>query len=122
MSIIWTLSSTETPPTPQLDVPLGDKILHAIEYGVLGFFLAHGCARTWRWRVRRHADARLAAVAVAIGCGWGLLDEIHQAFVPGRSADVLDFAADLFGVTVGVLAHTLLDRRSRALRNVETSS
>jgi VanZ family protein len=29
---------------------------------------------------------------------WGILDEVHQAFVPGREASVFDGVADAVGV------------------------
>jgi VanZ family protein len=45
---------------------------------------------------------------------WGLFDEIHQAFVPGRSADVLDLGADALGALVGTAARTVLSLIFRA--------
>lgn len=34
---------------------------------------------------------------------YGLSDEVHQYFVPGRTADVFDFLADALGVVFGVI-------------------
>ncbi|MCB9247515.1 MAG: VanZ family protein [Ignavibacteriales bacterium] len=34
---------------------------------------------------------------------YGLIDEIHQIFVPNRSAEFLDWVADLSGAILGVL-------------------
>ncbi|MBW2550122.1 MAG: VanZ family protein [Deltaproteobacteria bacterium] len=43
---------------------------------------------------------------------WGLSDEIHQALVPGRSPELGDVIADLFGSIVGVSSWHLFSRRS----------
>jgi len=37
-----------------------------------------------------------------IGIIYGLSDELHQGFVPGRQKDVFDFLADLLGVLLGL--------------------
>jgi VanZ family protein len=51
-----------------------------------------------------------------------VLDEIHQAFVPGRSADLLDIVADSVGVTLGTLLRLLAHHLRTRLRPQETSS
>src|SRR5690606_13731863 len=80
--------------------PLRDKGVHAIEYAVLAFLVKHAVLRSWPERARM----RLAAVALLIACGWGVLDEVHQAFVPGRSPDLPDLVADFVGAIVGSTA------------------
>jgi VanZ family protein len=70
--------------------------------------------------------ARGTAAAIAFAALYGITDEFHQAFVPGRSPDAADLAADTAGA---VLATVLLlvarfirqsrrravDRRSRVI-------
>jgi VanZ family protein len=46
-----------------------------------------------------------AAWAAAVAAAYGIVDEWHQAFVPTRQPDVLDFAAD---ATVACLAVLVL--------------
>jgi VanZ family protein len=99
MTTIWVVSSLETPTFPTEAFPLRDKGVHFVEYGVLGLLLAHACLRTFV----QHARLRVAAFAILFGVLWGLFDEIHQAFVPGRSADALDLVADSLGVVAGTL-------------------
>ena len=44
---------------------------------------------------------------------YGISDEIHQHFVPTRSADIWDAAADMLGSIVGVfIIHHALSRRT----------
>lgn len=66
-----------------------DKVVHAGLYAVLGALLRLATGRT-RW-------------AVALGSAFGVSDEIHQAFVPGRHADPWDWVADTLGAATGAL-------------------
>lgn len=118
MAVIWLVSSLEAPTFPTSSFPLRDKGVHAVEYGVLGFLLAHACLRTFRDR----ASIRVALFAMLAGVLWGVLDEIHQAFVPGRSADLLDLVADSVGVAIGTLARTILHHLPRRPPPAETRS
>lgn len=83
-------------------VVVWDKAVHFTAYGsIAAFFLI--------WR-------RVPWQAVALSTLGGALDELHQLFVPGRSAGLDDLSADFLGaLTVCVLA-TLLWRR-RAIRS-----
>jgi len=113
MGLIWTLSSF-TFDAPIEHVPLRDKGVHFAEYGMLGFLVAHATLRTWPG----HHVLRTAALAICITVLWGWLDEIHQAFVPGRSSDALDLVADTIGAVAGTSARVILHRlfSSRALK------
>ncbi len=66
---------------------------HLAEYGVLTFLLVLASAKTtavdWRW---------LLVAVTLLAALYGLSDEFHQSFVPGRTASVLDWATDIFGV------------------------
>jgi VanZ family protein len=46
---------------------------------------------------------------------YGLSDEVHQMFTPGRSPDILDVVADTAGASLGVAAVALLALLGRAL-------
>lgn len=99
MAGIFVLSSLQIHPPGIEQFPLHDKGMHICEYSGLGFLLAHATMRTWPDR----ALWRLALLAIVIGAAWAVLDELHQALVPGRQADVLDAAADTVGTTFGVV-------------------
>jgi VanZ family protein len=77
------------------DMPGGvsphSTILHVIEYCVLGFIAYPLFAK------------RDGAVLIAFAFSflYGVSDEIHQLFVPGRYFSYTDLAADAFGSALG---------------------
>ena len=108
MALIFMISSFELEVPGIRHFPLRDKGIHFLEYAVLGWLCAAASSRTWP-----SASAwRTAAFAVFISALWGLSDEIHQAFVPGRSSEVADIIADLFGSMAGAAASLLLSNRT----------
>ena len=70
-----------------------DKLLHAGAYGVLSWLAAWALTRG---RLRA-ATWRALLAAWLISAAYGATDELHQFFVPGRHADLLDLAADALG-------------------------
>ena len=75
---------------------VGDKGLHAIEYGVLGIL----CYRAFRHAAGPQAAQSALLLAVVASTVYGVTDEIHQAFVPRRHPDGWDVLADAIGATV----------------------
>ncbi len=94
-SAVFALSHTPRPPVPELLRGLSDKLLHALEYAPLAFL--------WG-RVLRGSPGRRALLGWAAAGLFGLGDELHQAFVPGREASLLDWGADLLGAAAGAAA------------------
>ena len=83
-------------PGDELPLPgffLADKLAHTMVYAALGAAWLHALDRRWR---RRH-PALAAWSAVAFGLFYGLSDEYHQSFVPGRFPSVADLVADGVG-------------------------
>ena len=78
-----------------------DKVLHLLVYAVLGLLLARGLGVGLRWAP---SPTLLVLVVAGVVGLLGAADELHQALVPGRHADVLDGAADLVGGLLGALA------------------
>ncbi|MFK7988779.1 MAG: VanZ family protein [Sandaracinaceae bacterium] len=113
MGLIWMVSSFDLGEVRLSAFPFGDKGVHALEYGVLGFLVAHAASRTWPHR----GLMRTMPFAVFVTVLFGLLDEIHQAFVPGRSSEVLDLVAD----SVGALGGALLAGGIRGARRLRLS-
>ncbi len=98
MATLFYLSSQPILPTPDL-FTYQDKLFHAVAYGLLGVLLL----MSFRYQAPRYTGIQIA-LAVGIASLYGISDEIHQSFVPGREADVLDWVAD----TVGALTATLI--------------
>lgn len=90
MTLIFLLSSQPTLPVPVLFSGL-DKLLHALCYGVLGFFLARSFSppEVAAWR-------RVVLLTVLV-TAYGITDEYHQSYVPGRNASIWDVLADGVG-------------------------
>ncbi len=112
MALIFAISSIPMPALPIGDVPFKDKGIHFVEYGVLGFLVMRACLLTWP----RVTVYRVALFAIGTTILWGLLDELHQAYVPNRSAELLDLAADSLGALCGVACASVAQRWPRARR------
>jgi VanZ family protein len=100
-AVIFYISSRSTVPAPEF--PGADKMGHFVIYAVLGWLLARAAVLTgislW-W-------------AVAFGVLYGATDEIHQAYVPGRSSEFLDWVADSAGVATAVYLYHRWHARAR---------
>jgi len=91
--IFWL--SSEPDPLPALTERLWDKGIHFAEYGTLGALLLASL------RASGVAPRRALVVAALLASLYGASDEVHQAFVPQRDADVRDWAADTLGGAAG---------------------
>jgi len=82
------------------EIPYLDKLLHAGAYAILGalFFRAY---RTTALGDKRHYLITLSILSAGL---YGIGDELHQYFVPFRSADIGDALADIVGSVIGALA------------------
>jgi VanZ family protein len=97
MALIFAASSIpDLGPLPGMS----DKSGHSIGYALLGALLLRALAGG---RLRGVTWGR-ALAAVVLATLYGVSDEFHQTFVPGRSADRFDVLADGIGATVAVLA------------------
>jgi VanZ family protein len=83
---------------------VSDKSLHMLSYAVLGVLLlgplAGGGLSGVSWK--------RAFAAIALATLYGVSDEFHQSFVPGRSSEILDVVADAIGAASGVALVGLL--------------
>lgn len=95
MAGLFGASSFSTLPSPPGE--FSDYHMHFVAYAGLAVTVARalsgGRLRNVGWRV--------VCGAIAISALYGVTDEYHQLFVPGRTADVLDLAADAVGSVVG---------------------
>ncbi|HOJ58831.1 MAG TPA: VanZ family protein [bacterium] len=97
MSMIFYLSSQSRLPVEMpYWVPYVDKLAHAAVFGILGFLFI----RAWLEGKLEAVNTRVVAFAVLFTALYGITDEIHQMFVPGRSPAVGDVIADALGAAV----------------------
>jgi VanZ family protein len=78
---------------PDLPGQPSDKSEHGAAYAILSLLLVRALTRgSW---ARVTFRTVLAATAVCAAYGWS--DEFHQRFVPDRTYDLMDLAADTAG-------------------------
>jgi len=82
------------------------KVMHVVAYALLGIF----CMGALKKSSTGYRPAQLWAVTALTGV-YGLLDEYHQSFIPGRFSTASDVIADLAGGFLGALFIYLLARR-----------
>jgi VanZ family protein len=95
MLVIFFYSNASQP-----TIPFGasDHLGHFAGYGLLGALLLRAFAAA-RWAgVRTSAGWK----AVLFASAYGVTDEFHQRFVPGRTPAVDDWVADTLGAAVAV--------------------
>jgi len=89
-------------PHPEEHLPFvtyfSDKVLHAVEYAVLGAL----CYRALRGSGNDAWRQQAIPAAILLASLYGASDEVHQAFVPFRDANWLDWVADTVGAVIGV--------------------
>ncbi|MGH7217398.1 MAG: VanZ family protein [Nitrospiraceae bacterium] len=83
---------------------VSDKVLHAVEYAVLGVL----CYRGFRWGVNGQVASRALLFAIVTASLYGMTDEAHQLFVPFRESSWQDWLADTIGAAIGVLSWRFL--------------
>jgi VanZ family protein len=82
-------------------IPGLDKVLHAGGYGLLGILFYRAYRSRWP-NASGWATANASLISAAL---YGLTDELHQSFVPSRTADPWDWLADTLGALLGVAAY-----------------
>jgi len=102
-ALIFALSSVRTEVVGRPSSIPFDKFAHAGVYAVLALLVALALSRR-----RPRVTLALALVALILAAAYGVSDEVHQGFVPGRDPSIADWSADVVGSTLGVAAATLL--------------
>jgi len=89
-TFIYWLSDQPSLPTPML-FPHQDKLFHAGAYFVMAVFALRA------FRYHTVSLPKLVIYSLIFCSLYGMSDEWHQSFVPGRMSDVADWAADTVG-------------------------
>ena len=100
MGVIFFLShqSGQTLPLPPI-VHL-DKLLHILIYGLLALTTLWVPSSEWHL----NKPLLVAFIVIAVGLVYGVLDEYHQSFIPGRNSSLEDILADVTGSILVCLA------------------
>ncbi len=96
--VIFLLSSQSTA------VVTHDKIAHTCAYAIMAFLFARACSA--------HTSVfwKIWLFAFLISTFYGVSDEFHQSFVPGRNSSIDDVMADALGAFIGGFVYVSLTR------------
>lgn len=96
MALIFYVSSLPNETLGSIRFTVNDLFAHIVEYAILGFLMS---------RVATQLTDNIYAIfssSFLFSSGYGVLDEIHQLFVPTRYFTLVDVYADAVGSLVGV--------------------
>jgi hypothetical protein len=105
-ALVFATSHSASPPGASLLKGL-DFPVHLVSFDVLGFLASMGFAAAFG-PARFVRAAACGAVAAAL---YGVTDEFHQSFVPGRRVEGKDLVADAVGGAAGAAAWAAVRRR-----------
>jgi len=105
--IIFTATHIPLKPLPGGQSKWFDKVEHCSAYAGLTVLLC-AVGATWVFGPARLYGSVFGTVAL-----YGAFDELTQVFVPGRSADLRDWAADLVGAGAGIVVFAIVQRFCR---------
>lgn len=115
MILIFTCSSFSKLPSPG-GFNVSDKLQHFAAYAILGFMVYVAIRGTLQHKeMGYHSIVTILLVAL-----YGMADEFHQYFIPGRNCEFGDWLADVAGgvavITIVVLYHCLRRKRDFGTR------
>lgn len=116
---IFILSSMPTIPMPPqyYELPSPDKLSHTALYFGLGILLC----LSFRNATNPKISKRTIMLSFIIGTIYGVLDEVHQAFVPGRTASLIDVAFNILGILIAIAIFWSYERwrNKKVIKNIE---
>ena len=106
MGVIFRLSCIESlGNTPSLFAHQ-DKLFHFLIFSILAFLLS----RSFFYSKSLLLSKKFFILAFFTTATYGLTDEIHQSYVPGRTSDFADYLADCLGGLFGSLFYLKLPK------------
>jgi len=91
-------------------LPYLDKVLHFVAYALLGILFLRAFKTS---RIKNNVNLMLI-LSVLLSFLYGISDEIHQYFVPYRSAELMDVLADMLGAIIGVYIYQAIAAKTSA--------
>ena len=87
------------------------KLAHYTIYTVGGFLIMN-YAYTTNLKLKEKV-----LYSIAFGAGYAVTDELHQFFMPGRSARVFDVGIDTLGVITGIAIYVAIRKNIERLKD-----
>lgn len=106
--LIFYFSSLSLIPPVIIKIIPETLIWHMIEYAIFSVLLFRALANTNNIILKNNT----ALLAIIIATLYGITDETHQLFVPGRSFSYYDMIADLIGSTF-ILTKNIVARKTK---------
>ena len=94
MALILTLSSLPAQTLPKTWLLNWDKLIHLIQYFILGVLAMKSLKKT---------NIKSVILVIIFGLLFGSIDEFLQSFISGRFSSALDGRADTIGTAIGAL-------------------
>ena len=94
MILILTLSSLPAENLPKTWLLNWDKLIHLIEYFILGILAMKSLKKV---------NLNSVILVIIFGILFGSIDEFLQSFISGRFSSVFDVLADAIGTAIGAL-------------------
>ncbi len=104
--LLYYLSDQPSLRLPQV-MPSSDTVAHVVAYAVLGWLWTVALRQTWEGC----SSLAILLFALLFTLVYGLSDEWHQSFVPGRVSSMADVIADVIGGGLGAGSFFLWARR-----------
>ena len=103
--LLFTLTTLPSQSIPAVGV--NDKLEHMLAYFGLSFLL-YLTLLFQKKSIMLKKYAMLFTLLIVVF--YGVLDEVHQLLIPGRSCELLDFLADMLGGILGIVLLKILIR------------
>ena len=104
-ALIFVASSIPDISTPSFGFKMVDKIIHFIIFFILGVLISYGFGKG------RINSVNIFWISIGITILYGIFDEFHQFFVPGRHMDAFDVLADALGAATASGLYSLKLKR-----------
>lgn len=111
--VIFILTSIPAESVPS--VGISDKLQHLLAYCVLAMLLYLTLVIQNKFPLLKSNAITFSIIILFV---YGVLDELHQLLIPGRSGEVMDVVADVVGGIIGLIIVRLIVLNHKAQESV----
>ena len=94
----WSSSRTASDGLPRLGGPLAHNAMHVVAYACI----AGSAWLAWSRRPVRAPQRMRSIGSWSVAAAYGVVDELHQSYVPGRDCSAFDLVSDAAGAALAV--------------------